>query len=477
MRNFWIGVLAGLGFVAAELLARLLFGIPTLAELAQDRVVALLPGPLFSFLLDRLLYLGKPALFAGLLLSQLVLAGLGGLAAGRWRRPFGLAGALWLVTGLVVLPLAGRGPFAGSLRVAAAALAAFAAYGWGLAAWGREPAYEPDRRRLIAGAALFLGAAWMARRAVGKLPSLRPAGPSASPAQPPLPAEVTPTDAFYVVSKNLADPVIGAGEWHLQVGGLVERPLTLGYQDVLALPAAKDYRTLECISNRVGGDLISNGLWTGVPLRELLLRAGVRSGATDVHFVCADGYTENMPLAKALDPATLLAYQLNGSPLSPRHGFPLRVLGTGTYGMKNPKWLTRLEVVTRPAAGFWEQQGWDSRAIVKTMSRIDTPSNGSLLALGPVRVAGVAFAGDRGIRAAEVSTDGGNSWQQAELLPSLGRFTWVVWTYVWQPLRPGVYTLAVRATDGFGNLQEARESDAFPSGASGYHRVRVVVAG
>jgi DMSO/TMAO reductase YedYZ molybdopterin-dependent catalytic subunit len=328
----------------------------------------------------------------------------------------------------------------------------------------------------------------LARRVIGTLPSppLRPETPGAPAATADgapsgtetagtSGAAVTSPQDFYVVSKNLLDPVLNADSWRLQVTGLVDHPLTLRYADVLALPAEDFYQTLECISNEVGGPLMSNGQWTGVRLAEVLRRAGVQAGARQLHFTSADGYTENMSLEQAMLPTTFLVSHLDGHPLPAKHGYPLRVLGAGTYGMKNPKWLTRIEVVPAGPAGFWEQQGWNPDAPVQTMSRIDTPKAGSIAA-GSVAIGGVAFAGDRGLQRVELSTDGGQTWRETELLPPLGPLTWVFWRTS-ATLQPGAVDLVVRATDGTGRLQTDRQTDTFPAGASGYHHVRLQVRG
>ena len=504
MRGFWIGVAAGCAFLVIELVGRVVAGAPTIPELIQDRLVLFLPGPVFSFVLDRLLYLGKPALFASLLLLQLVLAGLGGLVFRRWREPVALAVVPWLVTGLILLPIAGQGIFAGSVAETVVSLLAFAAYAVALVVYSTEeqnaprlvaagrsapemaagPAAPATSRRLIVGGGLsFLASLVLGRGVIGNLPSLPPvpdapatgSGAVASTVAPTavaaVPSMVTPPDSFYVVSKNLIDPVVDAASWHLQVTGLVSHPIDLKYNEILALPAQQTYQTLECISNEVGGDLISNGLWTGTRLADILHTAGVASDATAIHFTSVDGYTDSMAVAKALDPSTLLAYKLDGQPLPSKHGFPLRVLGTGTYGMKNPKWLTKIEVVKEALPGFWEQQGWDSAAIVQTMARIDAPQSGVSLHLAPLVVEGIAFAGSRGIQRVDVSTDGGKSWNAAELKQPLGPNTWVFWQYAWQPGAAGGYTVVARAIDGTGHVQTASQAETYPSGATGYDSI------
>ncbi len=519
MRNFWYGAAAGCAFVVASLIAHAVDSVPTLPELAQDRLVLLLPGPVFSLLLDRFLYLGKPLLFASLLLAEVAIGGLAGLAIGRWGRPAAVAAALWLLTGFLVLPLVKRGVFAGSAEVAFVLLIGYGVYaltfllfaGWppSPAGWlGRAPSAERapgsqppsvllaapvDRRRVLAGGALGFATIVLTRRAIGRLPSLPPRGGggasasaasggdaaegSADEAFSGLPPAVTPADRFYIVSKNLLDPDPSAKSWRLRIDGLVAQPRTLRYNDILALPSVTQNRTLECVSNDVGGDLISNGVWTAVRLADLLQQVQVKPGAAAIKFTSADDYTASMSLAQALDPSTLLAYQLDGAALPHKHGYPLRVLAAGTYGMKNPKWLTRIELVPAEVPGFWQQQGWDEQGIIQTMAQINTPGDGAKLGAGTVQLGGIAFAGARGIARVEVSSDGGASWSEAQLLPSLGANTWTFWQYAWQPAASGAFTLSVRATDGSGTVQPARRTDPFPAGATGYHQIHVRING
>ncbi|HVB96615.1 MAG TPA: molybdopterin-dependent oxidoreductase [Chloroflexota bacterium] len=495
MRGFWIGFAAGGVFLVVELLGRTAAGVPTLAELVQDRLILLLPGPVFSFFLDRLFYLGKPLLFATLLVGQLVLAGLGGVVLARWPKPYILAGALWLVTGLLVLPLAGQGIFAGNLGVALASFLAFAAYGATVSYYQHEFALDaPDvghpqrsgpietsagRRLLLGGGISVLVSAILGRMVIGTLPSLPAAGAgngnSADETTPHWPSPVTPVAQFYEVSKNLVDPTVDLSTWRLTVTGMVASTLVLTYEDIRAMPAHETIRTLECISNDVGGNLMSNGRWTGVRMSDVLQKAGVKAGATDLYFSSVDGYSENMPLAIAMDPNTLLVYLIDGQQLPQKHGFPLRVLNTGTFGMKNPKWLTGIQLTTTAPVGYWEGQGWSNQSIVQTMSRIDFPSDGAVVRMSDVLVGGVAFAGSRGIKQVEFSTDNGSTWLAAMLQPSLGLQTWTFWSAHWQPARPGRYGLAVRATDGTGQVQTDRRATPFPNGATGYDRISLQV--
>jgi len=277
---------------------------------------------------------------------------------------------------------------------------------------------------------------------------------------------VTSTERHYVVDEELIDPDIDPLAWRLQVGGLVDHPLTLTYDELKSFPAVERYQTLECISNKIGQRLISTAKWTGVPLHLILERAGVQEGAVEVVFSAAGGYSDSLPVAKAMDETTLIAIGMNDNVLPRAHGFPARVLSTGTYGMKNPKWLEAIDVVDRPYQGFWEQRGWVKAAIVNTGSRIDVPIDGAQLP-AMVTVAGIAFAGDRGISKVEVSTDDGASWNEADLRSELAPFAWRQWRYAWVP-EHGDHLVFVRATDGGGATQTMRVADTFPSGATGY---------
>jgi DMSO/TMAO reductase YedYZ molybdopterin-dependent catalytic subunit len=282
--------------------------------------------------------------------------------------------------------------------------------------------------------------------------------------------EVTPLDDFYVVDESLIDPDIDPASWRLAVGGLVERPLALTYEQLKRFPVVERYQTLECVSNEVGGDLISTARWAGVPLRLILDRAGIRPGAVEVVFRASGGYSDSLPLDHAMDDSTLIAIGMNGHVLPRAHGFPARLLSVGTYGMKNPKWLTSIEVVDRPYQGYWEARGWSKPAVVKTFSRIDTPRNGGRVDGGAV-LAGVAFAGDRGVRRVDISTDGGRTWSPADLKDPLSAYTWQLWRYPWRPDATGRFGVLVRAVDGTGAVQVRSATDPYPDGSSGYHAI------
>ncbi|MCX2727576.1 molybdopterin-dependent oxidoreductase [Thermomicrobium sp. 4228-Ro] len=289
-----------------------------------------------------------------------------------------------------------------------------------------------------------------------------------------LPPPLTPISDFYVVSKNLGDPDVSLASWRLEVRGQVQRQLVLDMAALRQRPATRQIVTLECISNDVWGPYISNGEWVGIPLRDILLEAGPIEPVVDVVFTAADGYSDSIPFSLALEPSVLLAYALNGEPLPREHGFPLRLVVPGIYGMKNVKWITGIELSPTDYRGFWQQRGWSDVAIVQIHSRIDTPRGGATVPVGrEVFIGGIAFAGDRGIARIELSTDGGESWREAEREQPLSPYSWVRWWTWWQPPAPGRYRLVVRAWDGQGNLQVEDERPPLPDGATGWHRITV----
>jgi DMSO/TMAO reductase YedYZ molybdopterin-dependent catalytic subunit len=292
-----------------------------------------------------------------------------------------------------------------------------------------------------------------------------------------LATEVTPVGTFYTVSKNIFDPEIDARSWRLAVKGEVDRSYSLSLDELRALPAVTKPHTLMCISNEIGGDLVSNAVWKGVRLGTLLERAGVRPGARKLVLRGHDRYSDSFPLAAALLDGTLIAYEMNGKPLERQHGFPARALVMGLYGIKNVKWLSELEVTTYDYKGYWQRRGWTDTGTYKTFSRIDVPAPDATLTRGqPSRVAGVAFAGDRGIRAVEVSVNGGVSWRSARMKTPMGDHTWVLWAFGWTPTGPGTTTLTVRAVDGTGAVQPVGPTPPLPDGVEGLHSVRVKIA-
>jgi hypothetical protein len=297
---------------------------------------------------------------------------------------------------------------------------------------------------------------------------------------------VTPIDKFYRVDVNIFPPAVNSGGWKLPVSGLVSNPLTLDYNQLMSMAAVEQYNTLECVSNEIGGNLISTAKWKGVKLKDVLAQAQVKPEATYVVFKAADGYDVGIPMERALLDGTILAYHINDAPLPAEHGFPVRMIVPGYYGMMNCKWLTSIELVKETYHGYWQVRGWANEARYQTGSEIVTPGSAQVsqvfgvagapaVPLGLTPIAGIAFAGDRGIEKVEVSTDGGSTWSPASVKDPISGNTWVLWTADWNPQSTGRYSIAVRATDKTGTVQTASIAAPFPSGATGYHIVDVGV--
>jgi len=300
-------------------------------------------------------------------------------------------------------------------------------------------------------------------------------------------SELTPNDKFYRIDTNIIVPSVDANTWRLNIRGLVKNgPLQFTYDEIKTMTSVSEYATLECISDKIQGDLISTAYWKGVPLKSILEKAGVLPEAIYVVFRCSDGYDVGIPLDRGIMDGTILAYEMNGVPLPTEHGFPVRAIVPGLYGMMNAKWITDIELVDKVYEGFWQRRGWANNAKYQTHSKIVLPGDtlrnrfealsANIATPGSKSpIAGLAFAGDRGISKVEVSTDGGNTWQTASLKDPLSRNSWVLWALEWIPQNKGKYNVVVRATDGYGNLQIAEITDIYPNGATGYHSVEEFV--
>ncbi|MGP1674160.1 MAG: molybdopterin-dependent oxidoreductase [Candidatus Limnocylindrales bacterium] len=300
------------------------------------------------------------------------------------------------------------------------------------------------------------------------------AGADLAPTTPGLTPIVVPNDRFYRIDTALLVPSVDVNEWTLRVHGLVDRETTLTWDELLALPQFEQYVTISCVSNEVGGNLVGNAKWTGIRLRDVLALAGVQPSATQLVGRSVDGWTAGMPLAWIMDPERepMIAVQMNDAPLPRAHGFPARLIIPGLYGyVSATKWLTELELTTWEAFnGYWVPLGWSKEGPILTQSRIDTPRGSAQP--GRVAIAGVAWAPDRGIGKVEVSIDG--TWYEADLSTPITDATWVQWVVAWDAT-PGRHTLAVRATDGDGQLQEQTPSPPAPDGARGWHAISVNV--
>lgn len=279
---------------------------------------------------------------------------------------------------------------------------------------------------------------------------------------------ITPVADFYHVSKNIADPQVDVATWSLSIGGLVKMPRTYTLDELVQRATTRNITTLSCISNELNGDLAGTAEWTGIPLRELLEEVGINPATVDLVFRAADGYDDSIPFATAMAPSTMVVTGMNGEPLPPDHGAPARLIVPPIYGMKNVKWIQQIEAVDHDYQGFWQTRGWSDPAPYQIWGRIDTPRPGDDAAAGEVLVAGVAAAGNRGILRVELSADGGQTWGDAELEPSINpNFTWVRWVYP-LPAQAGNVTVMMRATDGDGIVAPMERRPPLPDGATGW---------
>ncbi|WFE94753.1 molybdopterin-dependent oxidoreductase [Micromonospora sp. WMMD987] len=365
-------------------------------------------------------------------------------------------------------------------------------------ALGREPSEPGDpesRRRFLRGAGLLAGAAtvvglgghWLAGRRGVSAAREAVALPTPSAVAPPVPAGAdlslaqlapytTPNGGFYRIDTALVVPQVDPETWRLRIHGRVRNPIELTFAELLARPMVERYVTLACVSNEVGGDLIGNARWLGVPIKELLDEAEPEEGADQVVGRSVDGWTCGTPTAALRDGRdALLAVGMNGEPLPVEHGFPVRMVVPGLYGYVSAcKWVTELELTSfADFDAYWVPRGWSAQGPVKTQSRIDTPRARNRLTTGEVTVAGVAWAQHRGISRVEVRVDGG-AWQEATLAPAVSVDTWVQWSWRWSAT-PGEHTLQVRATDRDGETQTPLTAPVAPDGATGWHRVKVTV--
>jgi DMSO/TMAO reductase YedYZ molybdopterin-dependent catalytic subunit len=446
----------------------------------------------------------KVALVVGIVIVSLLLGGLFGMVA-RTRFWLGAAGfgafgavGLWAylrhpagdtVTGLLAAGLAvaaGIGTLALLLRLSRSE---------GVSSQAAAVMGMPSRRAfLTASATLGVGAAVTAalgRRARGAnasaareavvLPTAARAVASPRPelAIPGLSPYITPNEDFYRIDTALTVPQVDLDSWRLDVRGMVERPFSVSFDDLLAMDGVEETVTLQCVSNEVGGDLVGNAAWQGVPLVDLLERAGVEAGASQVVGRSVDRWTAGFPTELAGDGrVAIVAYAMNGEPLPLRHGFPARLVVSGLYGyVSATKWLREIELTTWDGFdGYWVPRGWAKEGPIKTASRIDVPRSGATVEAGGVAVAGVAWAPTRGISAVEVQVDDG-AWETCRLADVASEHTWVQWVLDWDAT-PGDHVLRVRATDATGTVQTSDMRPPQPDGATGWHarRVRVETA-
>ncbi|HEY4226908.1 MAG TPA: molybdopterin-dependent oxidoreductase [Candidatus Limnocylindrales bacterium] len=289
---------------------------------------------------------------------------------------------------------------------------------------------------------------------------------------------VVPNGDFYRIDTAFIPPTVDRDSWSLRVFGLVDREIKLSYAELVALPIVEQFVTIACVSNEVGGDLVGNAKWTGVPLRTVLDMAGVQSSADQLVGRSVDGFTVGMPVEWVMDTSRvpMIAVGMNDQPLPREHGYPARLIVPGLYGyVSATKWVTELELTRfEQFEAFWVPRGWAAKAPILTQSRIDVPQSGATVQAGHVAVAGVAWAPDRGITKVEVRVDGGD-WNPTKLSTPISKATWVQWLYDWTATA-GSHVIEVRATDGTGDIQTDQETPPAPDGARGHHQIQVAVA-
>lgn len=485
------GVLAALaGAAAGHLVASVTDSATSPVLAVGSAVIDLTPTPVKEWAVARFGTADKPILVGGVLLAMVVAAALVGVVA-HHRRALGIAALTGLVSVPALAVLARPAAHATDVVATVATLVVGVAV---LLRLGRDTSsgHGPSRRRfLLRAAGIAVGSALAAvagqvrtsARAVRDL--VLPAPASAAPALPAgLETTVrgvsplqTPTADFYRVDVNLAVPRVDVDAWRLEIDGLVERRLTLTFDELSALPLVERDITLTCVSNEVGGPYVGSARWLGVRVADLLDRCGVSGEPDQVLSTAVDGFTISTPLAALRDGRdALIAIGMNGAPLPDAHGFPARLVTPGLYGFVGAtKWLARLTLTTYAAErAYWTERQWATDAPIKTSSRIDTPTPLSTIPAGRTAIGGVAWAQHRGVGSVEVRIDGGR-WRLATLGPDIGIDSWRQWYLPWDAT-PGLHRLAVRATDLRGRIQVERRATPFPDGASGIQEVVVTVA-
>jgi len=508
---------AGVAMAAAELVAGLVRGAPSLITAIGSLVISLQPPGAKDLMIRLFGTNDKVALNVSVVVIALVVATAAGVLAAH-RRWLGIA--VFVAFGLLAATAALRDPLAsqalavgnagvavaaglvvllGLLRLASPASTA----GDGPVESSAEGDWVADlrtpdwtRRRFLIASAGTLGGVIVAG-GIGrtlldeqhadaivsstKIPAPLLAVPALAADQaltaPGLTPLVVPNADFYKIDTALLVPRVDPATWKLDVTGMVAHPLTFTYDELLAMPLYEQYVTIACVSNLVGDHLVGNALWTGVRLKDVLEAAGVQPGATQIVGRSVDDFSVGFPTAWAMAPERepMIAVGMNREPLPADHGFPARLIVPGLYGyVSATKWLASIELTTREAVdGYWVPLGWAKDGPILTQSRIDVPTSGATVPPGAVEIGGVAWAPDRGITRVEVRIDDG-AWQAARISRPISKATWVQWALAWTATT-GPHSLEARATDGTGDVQTDQRSDPAPDGARGHHRISVTV--
>ncbi|MFK5583742.1 molybdopterin-dependent oxidoreductase [Serinicoccus sp. LYQ131] len=500
------GLVAGAsGLLVGEGMARVLDGTGPVVAVG-NRAVDLTPRPVKEWAITTFGAADKAVLIGGVLVTVVLAILVLGWFGSRRRTPavIGMGVLVALAAVAMIINPAPSSVLGLSAGIGGMALVGVGGFAWMLTRLPRsttsrtspakagEDAPGFDRRRFLVAASTVAaaGAAGGAARGLvggstGSAGVALPTPGSLAPAVPEgvsfdvagLSSHLTPTPDFYRVDTALQIPQVDVQDYVLRITGMVDTPLELTYQDLLDRELVERRITLTCVSNPVGGDLLGNATWIGIPMRDLLAEAGVQSGADAVLSTSVDGFTAGTPLDVLTDDReALVAVGMNGEPLTPTHGFPVRMVTPGLYGyVSATKWLTELEVTRfQDFTAYWTDRGYAAQAPIKLSSRIDVPASFAQLEAGEVTVAGVAWAQTVGIERVEVRV-GDGSWDEAELAAEDNDQTWRAWRHTWDA-EPGSHRIEVRATDRDGNTQTSRREPIAPDGSTGWHNVTVSVA-
>ncbi|HKE71694.1 MAG TPA: molybdopterin-dependent oxidoreductase [Nocardioidaceae bacterium] len=497
LRSAVAGALAGVaGLAVAELIAGWLHTRLSPVVAVGESIIELTPGQVAERAINAVGQADKPLLVTGVVTGVLVVSAAAGvIGTRRWGLGAAILVAMTAIGALAVLTRADAEDV-DVLPVMLAGLASLAVYGWLVPRAVAASAVDADamtRRQFLQATGIVLASAAVVGALGRWAAQARSTVEAARNAlrlnlrQPPTPQGVnlgidgvtpwvTPNDEFYRIDTTLSPPLVEPKDWELRIHGMVDHEVTLTYRDLIDRGLAGAWITLCCVSNEVGGDLISNAWWSGVRIDDLLADVGVSPHADAVLSTSHDGWTCGTPLAALTDGRhAMLAVAMNGQPLPIEHGFPVRMVVPGLYGFVSAtKWVVDWEVTRFDQfTAYWTERGWSQEAPVKTQSRIDTPRGGANLNAGTVTIGGVAWAQHRGIAAVHVRVDEGE-WMPARLAADPSIDTWVQWVVEWQA-EPGDYQLMVRATDDTGETQTGQVQGVVPDGATGWHTIDVSV--
>jgi DMSO/TMAO reductase YedYZ molybdopterin-dependent catalytic subunit len=504
-RGLGLGLLASAaGLGVAELVVGLVDDTSSPVVPVGQEFIDYTPAWLKDWAIEQFGTNDKAVLVAGALIVILILGGIIGVLAVRGAK--GMAYGLTVAVGVIgawAVMIRPEPTFAKLLPTLVGTVVSLGVLWWlapregPVDSAGRPTMIGPDRRQFLQGAvgigsvaAIAGGIGWTLRRrfeidaerAALVLPDVDPAEAVVTSASEHslgvdgIESFVVPNDRFYRIDTALVVPQVAVDSWKLRIDGLVDNPMELTFDDLLARPQIERNITLSCVSNPVGGELVGNAVWQGVRLADILDEAGLQEGAEQVVSRSVDGWTCGSPIESIMDGRdAMLAFGMNGEPLPARHGYPVRIVVPGLFGyVSATKWVTDIQL-TRwdDFDAYWVPRGWSKRGPVKTMARIDTPRSGAS-SDGEIAIGGVAWAVNRGVEAVQVRIDEGE-WLDCELGSVPSADTWVQWVYRWDTTgtSKGSHTVEVRAIDGNGKAQPEERRAVAPDGAQGYHRISV----